>query len=367
MGTWSFIGGRLWNGTRFENNSNLTYEVPNEKNRTVALSEGDILCCGLIDTHCHLWAPGASKFGHIAEQSLASTGIVGGVDFGSYGYANWEDADRFWRATNTIFTRSFLNICPEGHIPPEGGLHTPAEDISMDRLVEAFNKAEGRILGFKVHLGTGKDAQDDLNWLQCLREAGDKTGAPVGAHFTDTFIDVATILTYLKKGDVLIHVFHGKRGAPIQEDNGYSDAIIEAQKRGVLMDSATGKNNFAWKTFRLAMDKGFLPDLIANDMTFNSWQAEVHKDLPFLISSFNVVGNMPLENIFTALTTDAARFIGMTDYGSDENLLLLRKTNRPIAVTETLGETQRGEYQYEIGAFLRQGVLIRFTDTLINH
>ena len=359
MGTWSFTGGRFWNGNQFESNTLLAYDAPGEESRTVELGAEDILCRGLIDTHCHLWAPGAAKTAHIAEQSLAATGIVGAVDFGSYGYDNWEGADRFWRAANSVFTRSFLNICPEGHVPPESGIHTPAKDISMDRLVETFDKAEGRILGFKVHLGAGRDARDDLDWLQCIREAGDRAGAPVGVHITETYLDAATVLSYLKKDDVLIHVYHGKRGAPIQEDGTYADAVIEAQKRGVLMDCATGKNNFAWKTFHLAAAKGFLPDLIANDMTFNSWQADAHKDLPFLISSFAAIGKMPLEKIFAALTTDAARFLGMPDRNSAENLLLLRRVNHPITVTDALDTKQHGYFQYKIGAFLRRGVLVR--------
>ena len=359
MGVWSFRGGRMWNGSEFERNSGLSYTLPEESSREIVLADEDILCRGFVDAHCHFWAPGTSKFLCLAEQMLGSSGVVAGVDMGTFGYAGWDAADRFWRATHTVFTRSFLNIFPEGHVVLENGSHTPAGDIAIDRLVETFNRAQGRIVGLKVHLGFGAGYDDDRRWMDVLRKAGDRCNTRVAVHLTGTYLKVEEILSLLQKDDVLTHVFHGKRGVPLDEDGFYSNAVIAAQNRGVLMDNASGINNFAWSTFFKAREKDFYPDFMTNDMTFNSWQSNVLRDIPFLISTYEAVGKLPLERIFRAITTRAASFAGFSDYGDDRCLVLLQKENTPITITDSLGEQAHGSGEYLLKVLLRDGKAVR--------
>ena len=359
MGSWSFRGGRFWNGSEFERNSALSYALPTENDREIVLNDDDILCRGFVDTHCHLWAPGTSKLLSIAEQTLTSSGIIAAVDFGTFGYDGWNTADCFWRATNSIFTRSFLNIFPEGHVPLGNGSHTPASDISIDRLTDTFTKAQGRILGFKVHLGFGAGADDDLRWLSVLRKAGDRSNAPVAVHLTGTFLKTEKVLSFLKKGDILTHVYHGKRGAPLEDDGSYSEAVIKAQRQGILMDNASGANNFSWKTFHKALEKEFWADFLTNDMTFNSWQAAVLRDMPFLISTYAAIGKLPLEYIFKAVTTRGASFAGLPRYGDERYLVLLRKRNQHITVKDSLGETEHGTFEFILSAFLKDGKIVQ--------
>ena len=352
MGIWTFVGGAQWEGGEFRPNKGIGYELPREENRTIRLDGHDILFPGFVDAHAHLWAPGASKLGHICAQQLASSGIVAALDFGSYGYDGWEAADRFWRATSPLVTRSFLNICPEGQ--PGAGARTPAKDISKQRLVDMYRRAEGRLLGFKVHLGFGAaGVDDDREWLRLIREVADAAEARIGVHLTLTYLEMREIASYLKSGDILIHVAQGKRGAPLDADGSYSEAVVEAQKRGVLMDCATGLGNFSWDIFRKAKAKGFQPDLYANDMTFNSWQDGVHRDMPHLISSLSAIGGVPLEDLFTAVTTRAAALMGI-EYSFD-SLAVLRRKNIALTVTDSLQQTECADYAYELDAFLRDG------------
>lgn len=353
MGTWTFVGGKKWADGDFVPNPGTEYDLPAERNRLFKLADDDIICSGFVDEHCHLWAPGAAKLGHICAQQLSSSGVVAAIDFGSYGYDGWEDADRFWTATNNIVTRSFLNICPEGQITPPGRRRTQAKDISVQRLLDTYENAGGRLLGFKVHLGFGEDADDDREWLEVIREAGDLAGAPIGVHLTNTYLPMADIVPSLKKGDILIHVCHGRRGAPLDADGSYSGAVAEAARRGVLTDCSTGLGNFSWDVFGKAKAKGLRPDFYANDMTLNSWQDGVHRDMPHLISSFSAIGGIPLRDLFSAVTQKAAALMGI-EYAFD-CLAVLRRKEAPLVVIDSLQREERADHSFELDCLVRDG------------
>jgi dihydroorotase len=357
MGVWSFVGGSKWNGANFVPNTRTNYVVENEEDKTFQLDEGDLITSGLIDMHCHVWAMNVDRTMAVSDQMFTATGVIACVDGGSFGYKEWPHADRFWRATGLVEMRSFLNIRPEALNTWPCTNPTLPSDISVDDLVETYKKSNGRIFGFKAHLGWGKDADTDRGWLKIAREAADKAGTKVGVHITNSYLTIEEILSYLKPGDIVIHVYQGKGCAPLDADGTYSQALIDAQKRGIIMDGAVGMNHLSWNVFKQAMAKGFKADVITTDMVNLAWQNKPYRDFPHVISAFIAGGGMDLDDVFKAVTTTPAKIMG-TKYDLDANLLVLKKKDGPVQFSDSLGEYVEGDFEYVTSVFLKEGKVV---------
>ena len=349
MSIWKIYGGKWWDGQKLAGNKELTYSVSGDTDREFHLSENDIVCGGLVDMHCHLWAKGIHKTMGVAAQAIASSGVVACVDGGSFGYLYWPHADRYWTATSPIITRSYLNIREEGLREWPCDRPTLPNEIDVDLLSDIAKRSKGRIIGIKAHLGFGKDAPTDIGWMEKAREIADKANLPIAVHITNSFLDIEKILSYFKSGDILIHVYQGKKCAPIDEQGRYSQAVIEAHKRGVIMDGAVGINHLSWKVFKAAQEAQFEADVVTTDAVGISWQDKPFRDLPHVMSAFMNAG-MDVQTVLKAVTTRPADIMGIP-YEPHANLLVLSRRDKPTEFMDSLGETLAGGFEYETTLF----------------
>ena len=117
----------------------------------------------------------------------------------------------------------------------------------------------------------------------------------------------------LRKDDIYCHVYQGF-GETILEQNGrVKKAFFQAQSRGVILDAASGKNNFCFNVAKNAMAEGLLPDLICSDVSSMNYLAEyVEIGLPYIMSKFLALG-MPLVEIVKRVTENPAKIMGLSD------------------------------------------------------
>ena len=73
-------------------------------------------------------------------------------------------------------------------------------------------------------------------------------------------------VSLMEKGDILSHYLTWEPGGLILKDGTIYPELIEAQKRGVLLDSCHGLNHFSFAIARHALGKGLLPDVISTDL-----------------------------------------------------------------------------------------------------
>jgi len=357
MSIWKLHGGKKWDGQKFKQNDILWYKVENDIDREYHLSPEDIICGGLVDMHCHLWAKRIHQKMGVGVGMIVSSGVIACIDAGSFGYLEWPHADRYWQATSPIPTRSYLNIREEGlrEWPCDKPM-LPAE-IPVDKVVEVAKagKEKSRLLGLKVHLGWGKDKETDAGWLDVARAISQKSGLRVAVHITNSYLTIGEILSYLKPDDVIVHVYQGKGCAPLEEDGSYSQALIDAKARGFIMDGAVGMNHHSWKVFNAAQAKGFTADIVTTDCVGVSWQdGGPFKDLPHVISAFLNAG-MPLDTVMKAVTTTPAKIMGIP-YSPEESLLVLKRKEGPITYLDALGEALEGNFEYQANLFALNGV-----------
>ncbi len=362
MADWKIRGGLLWNGTAFEKNPGLLRHMEGEEERTVDLMDDDLILPGVIDPHVHLWSPASiSKFG-IPADGLYADGIVGAVEPGSFGCRNWGIASRYW--TNALKTkvRSFMHIIPEGFaVFPPNDVTLP-KDIDVDEVAAAAEKDRtGTLLGFKVHLGFlyFKSEETDRGQLEKAREAADRTGKRVLAHISGSTIPIREVLTYLKPGDIITHTYTGFEKNIFDGGDTLIPEILEAKKRGVLLDVGHAAKHFSWDVFRKAYAAGLTFDTISTDLTvFSYHQPETHtlNDLYHLLAAFLACG-IDRDSVFRAVTEAPSRIYGIP-LDMEKQLLILRKQKCALPLSDGLGQLLEVPEEYRPYCFLDSGKVI---------
>ena len=93
-----------------------------------------------------------------------------------------------------------------------------------------------------------------------IGETRKRTGDPK----MDDFSRAAVSL--LERGDILSHYLTWEPGGLILKDGTIYPELIDARKRGVLLDSCHGLNHFSFAIARHALERGMIPDVVSTDL-----------------------------------------------------------------------------------------------------
>jgi predicted amidohydrolase len=238
---------------------------------------------------------------------------------------------------------------PEPYIP---------EKWDRESYVRAIEYGNGRIIGLKLRLQ--KDVIGTISGERLLKESvklATDLKMPLSIHITDPALPISEVVQYLRPGDVLTHIFHG-RGYTIFENNKIPEPIMAARKRGVIYDVGHGGVNFSATIARKAVEQGFLPDMISTDNTLYGWLKPDLYSLPNVMSMFLSFG-MEVRDIVRCVTAKPANVVGMENKigtlapGASGDVTILKIRERPVKFTNSFGETHSGN-----AIFVPQAVLI---------
>jgi dihydroorotase len=131
-------------------------------------------------------------------------------------------------------------------------------------------------------------------------------------HVTNSPIPLSQVLEQLRSGDVLAHPFHAFTNGILNPGRtAVLEPIWEAQKRGVLFDSAHGRmGHFNFAIVRKALELGFMPDVITTDLSLPSATRGPVFDLVTTMSKFLNLG-MSLQDILLRTTARPAELLGL--------------------------------------------------------
>ena len=221
---------------------------------------GSYLFPGLIDAHVHLFQHG-SGFGMDADR-LLSAGVTTAVDMGSAGYANFAAMHQCDLAGKKLRLKSFLNLSPIGQ--PGKGINEPLGDdvLSIEKMQEMMEQYPGEIAGVKVRISRPIVGELGLQPLRRAVEAGEALGIPVCVHTTNPPEEASEAAAILRPGDIYSHTYHGKGNTILNAGGSVQEGILEAQKRGVLMEVGNGKVNFNF----LVAEKAVAAALMLNEI-----------------------------------------------------------------------------------------------------
>ena len=246
--------------------------APSEAREALDVS-GKIVAPGLVDVHTHIYHPGRN-WNHPDVAGVRS-GVTTIADAGGPGSADFEDFCEYVlpKAKTTVY--SFLSVFRDRSLGAP-----PSEDqMDVDGVVEIARNNPDLVKGVKVIVAPRTVQNLGLKHVEASKRAAREGGVRLMMHIGDigprsqtpTPSEVtAQALAMLDPGDLVTHVFTPLTGAALDEEGQLLSALVEAQDRGVYIDTSYGDFNFGWDRADTVLAQGLRPDTIATDIEIHA-------------------------------------------------------------------------------------------------
>ncbi|CAB3809326.1 amidohydrolase/deacetylase family metallohydrolase [Paraburkholderia fynbosensis] len=297
---------------------------------------------GLIDTHGHVYQYVTGRFGLNADQCGVRSGVTTIVDQGGASCITIPGFRHF--VAEPAATRVFAYISAylvgglEGHYYPD--LYRP-DCLDAAATVKSALANADLVKGVKAHAEIGGFARWGLDVMKIASKIGRDAILPVYIHFGQLWPKPESggravnpdsifnqVVDTLKPGDILAHPFSRHPGGFVEENGKLHPLVHEAVARGLKIDVGHG-SHFSFKTARVVLDSGVIPDTLGADMhgynthvpspagTPDSHPDEEHSflgrtqfSLVSAMTSMLALG-LPLHHVVAMATSNAAKMIGM--------------------------------------------------------
>lgn len=286
---------------------NRIVEVPHEYEcARVIDARGCYVFPGLIDFHAHIYGNGSNCCVH--ADYLLATGVTAAVDAGSAGSSNF---DSFYGGTvipSKVRIKSYLCAYGSGQIDYNIIEKFDRNEYRPGDIHKIVERYRDNILGLKIRMSKG--VAKDLDAFNAVIEMAEAEDIGVCVHTSNPVISLKEVADRLRAGDIYCHCFQKWGDECILDENGHvKDFILEARKRGVIMDAANGRMNFSIDCCRKALAQGFFPDVIATDWTGDKYNlSNTAKNLPFVMAKYLELG-MPLNEVVRCVTETPAKLM----------------------------------------------------------
>ncbi|SDV48853.1 amidohydrolase/deacetylase family metallohydrolase [Chitinasiproducens palmae] len=305
---------------------------------------GKLVLPGLIDTHGHVFQYVTGRFGLNPDQCGVQSGVTTIVDQGGSSCITIPAFRHFLverSATRVLaYLSAYLVGGLEGHYYPD--LYRP-DCVSVDATVKSARANSDLVKGIKAHAEIGGFARWGLDVMKLAAQIGREAELPLYIHFGQLWPKPEAgalpvrpdsifnqVVETLKPGDILAHPFSRHPGGFVEENGRLHPLVHEAVARGLKIDVGHG-SHFSFKTARIVLDAGVVPDTLGADMhgynthvpapagTPDSHPDEEHSflgrtqfSLVSAMTSMLALG-LPLNHVVAMVTSNAARLAGMAD------------------------------------------------------
>ncbi len=285
--------------------------------RAVRHVAGRIVTPGLIDMHSHVYW-GATSLGVDAETIAKRSGTTTFVDAGSAGAGTFAGLRKFIVEPAAPRILAYINISFAGIFGfSKTVMVGECEDLRLLDSRECLAVAERNldlIVGIKARVGAKAGGNSGLAPLLLAIEVAEELGLPVMAHIDFPPPGRREVLEALRPGDVLTHCFRPFPNAPITRDGRIREDILEARRCGIIFDIGHGFGGFAFKSARVMLAEGIMPDVISSDVHVLCCDGPSF-DVLAVMSKFMALG-MPMIEVIRAATQNPARALRRPELGS---------------------------------------------------
>ena len=314
---------------------------------------GNIVIPGMIDLHTHVYE-GVNQNGINPDLAGVRSGVTTVLDAGSAGCYT------FGGFTSYVVPNAKTNIFCMLHISRVGLSYQPdtsrREDIDLEETVSVIKANRPLIQGVKIRaVGPGVPRMG-VEMVRLAKQAATEGGVRLMVHIGDRSIAdgdgteptiTRQLLPLLDEGDIITHLFSGNPGRIIDENGTVIREILEAQARGVFLDTAHGRQNFSFDVAKAALDQGVQPRSISTDMTPPGRMNTVHS-MTEMLARFMALG-FSLEDVIRMTTANPASALGMEDtlgslaVGRPADISVLKEETGDWLFHDTEGNTIRGD------------------------
>ncbi len=322
---------------------------PEPDSRVIDVS-GKLVVPGLIDLHTHVYH-GVNQTGVDPDLAGVYAGVTTVVDAGSAGCYT------FGGFPEHIIPNAKTRIICMLHISRTGLNYQPElsrrEDIDVEETVRVILANKPLIQGVKIRAVGPAVPVMGVEIVRLAKQAANEAGVRLMVHIGDRGITgegrtiTRDLLPLLEPGDIITHLFSGNAGRILDDDGRVIPEIMDAQRRGVFLDTAHGRQNFSFDVAKAALDQGVEPRSISTDLTIPGRLGAVHSMVE-MMSRFLALG-FELEDVIRMSTANPASALGMEDslgslaVGREADISVLEEATGNWLFHDTEGKTLTGD------------------------
>jgi dihydroorotase len=296
--------------------ADIGVDLPAEGASVIDVS-GLLVTPGLIDVHLHLMN-GLGAFGADPDVFGIGSGVTTVVDAGSAGHSLLTVFRRYVTENARTRVLNYVNLSTLGSVTGPGySILADPRLIDEEKIEKAVEANRDIIVGIKVMATGAALGGEGLKPLARARRLGENLKLPLLVHIGESWSKDATpppigdVLSYLRAGDVVTHMFTVHRGGLLDSNGKLWPEVRAAKESGVLMDVGHGLHNLNFDVARRVLDQGLQPDGVSTDGHRGNRAGPVY-DLPTTMAKLMALG-FSLKQVVEMATVNAARLLGRSD------------------------------------------------------
>ena len=324
-------------------------------------AKGKLVTPGLVDLHAHVY-PYGSAIGIPPDELVPYSATTTYVSAGDAGANNFAGFKRLVAAQSRSRLFAFVHISSIGLAGFPVGELLNIDYANVDAAARTIAENPDIVLGAKVRETLAFVGNNGIEPLKRAILAVERSGTKgrVMCHIGNAPGDLSVLVDTLRPGDILTHPYSALGNNTVQ-DGKVLPALLEAKKRGVIIDVGHGAGSFSYDIAEAAIQQGLLPDTISSDVHVAAANTPSKPYLPWVLSKFLALG-FSLEDVIAAATVRPATIInrvpklGTLQTGAPADVSILELVEGSVELLDTSNKPRTGKAYLKAVQTVRGGV-----------
>jgi dihydroorotase len=348
-------------GIRFGHVAAIETAIAPDRARQTIDAKGKLVTPGLVDLHAHVY-PYGSAIGIPPDELAPFTATTTYVSAGDAGANNFAGFKRQVVAQSRSRLFAFVHISTIGLAGFPVGEMLNIDYADVDAAARTIAENPDIALGAKVRETLAFVGNNGIEPLKRAVAAVERSGTKgrVMCHIGNAPGDLSVLVDTLRPGDILTHPYSSLGNNTVQNGK-LLPALLEAKKRGVIIDVGHGAGSFNYDIAEAAIQQGLLPDTISSDVHVVAANTPSQPYLPWVLSKFLALG-FSLEDVIAAATVRPAAIIGRIpklgtlQVGAPADVAILELVEGPVQLLDTSNNARVGKAYLKPVQVVRGGV-----------